>query len=230
MIKSELLRTHDKHSRTITLDPPKDVKATHSLIFLHGLGDSAEGLEDLFNNAKHSPLTKTTRVRLLTAPEMPVTINMGMKSNSWFDIKDGNWTEDSVCKKEVKSNTDLLWKTIEEEITLHGGDSSKVFIGGFSQGCCMSLHAGLSYPKPLGGIIALSGVLFPFSQVVQEGVPILASHGTHDYLIPCTIAEKSYERVKARKNFKWAPVPGLGHSIDKHTIHLIKEFWTTYAN
>lgn len=59
---------------------------THTLIFLHGLGDSAEGYLDFFTE-KSSPTPASMKVVLLTAPTRPVTINMGMKMPSWFDFK-----------------------------------------------------------------------------------------------------------------------------------------------
>ena len=70
-----------------------------------------------------------------------------------------------------------------------GGDSSKVFIGGFSQGCAMSIYAGVSLPQKLGGIVALSGHLLPtldLSSVPEErkDIPIFQYHGKSDDVIP----------------------------------------------
>lgn len=36
----------------------------------------------------------------------------------------------------------------------------RIFVGGFSQGCCIGLLYGLTSPKLLGGVIGLSGNLF----------------------------------------------------------------------
>jgi len=47
-------------------------------------------------------------------------------------------------------------KMIDEEAKLLGS-SKKVFIGGFSQGCAISIATLLSYPEPLGGVVCLSG-------------------------------------------------------------------------
>lgn len=64
---------------------PKD-KHTHTLIWMHGLGDTAQGYLDVFTT-NITPVPKTTKVILLTAPIRKVTINMGMEMTSWFDFK-----------------------------------------------------------------------------------------------------------------------------------------------
>lgn len=50
---------------------------TNTLIWMHGLGDTAEGYLDIFND-KSSLVTPTTKIVLLTAPIRKVTINFGM--------------------------------------------------------------------------------------------------------------------------------------------------------
>lgn len=54
------------------------------MIFLHGLGDSANGFLDVFNEQEWT--TKNTRIVLPTAPYCAVTMNDGFQMNSWFDI------------------------------------------------------------------------------------------------------------------------------------------------
>jgi predicted esterase len=74
--------TVEKLGDHIYLNPPGD--HTHTLIWLHGLGDTAMGFIDVFTSAM-SPVPKTTKVILLTAKNRPVTINGGASCNSWFD-------------------------------------------------------------------------------------------------------------------------------------------------
>lgn len=100
---------------------------------------------------------------LLTSPERAVTINGGAVMTSWYDIKsfdkDGLET-DRISFLEVEDSYKIVKHHLDEEIKLLGGDSSKVFLGGFSQGCAMSLYSGLVYEKTLGGLIGLSGYFF----------------------------------------------------------------------
>ena len=79
--KPEVVRNKTDHSILIAPKEPKN-----SLIWLHGLGDSSEGFFDFFLD-ENSPVYDGTRVLLLQAPFRPVTINGGLKANSWYDIK-----------------------------------------------------------------------------------------------------------------------------------------------
>ena len=221
-------RHYDNESKGILIEP-ENGKALNSLVFLHGLGDSAEGLADIFFDNPQNPVGKSTRVVLLTAPTVPVTVNGGSESTSWFDIKDINWNEDSICQVEVANNTKTISAAIEKEIEYHGRDASKVFIGGFSQGCCMSLHVGFSYPKKIGGIVGLSGLLFPFSKVDQI-IPAVLIHGKADFIVPYAITELSYQRVVGKPSIEWYPISGLGHSINGTSIARFREFWAKHAH
>ena len=60
----------------------------YSLIFLHGLGDTAMGFKDLFEDKgnEYRITPPNCRIVLPTAPVQPVTLNDGYEMNSWFDI------------------------------------------------------------------------------------------------------------------------------------------------
>lgn len=84
---------------------------------------------------------------------------------------------------------------MDEEITLLGGDSTKVFLAGHSQGAMLSLTAGLTYSQRLGGIISLSG--FYGSPTIPQtaansGTPILAINGEKDFVVNIAVAHASY--------------------------------------
>lgn len=59
-----------------------------------------KGYLSIFNSPMN-PCDQSTKVVLLTAPVKPVTINMGMKMTSWYDIK-GFKTDGDIEK--VKKN------------------------------------------------------------------------------------------------------------------------------
>jgi len=60
-------------------------KHTATVIFAHGLGDTAAGWSPLAQSLRSK--YKHIKWVLPTAPTQPVSINMGMKMNSWFDIQ-----------------------------------------------------------------------------------------------------------------------------------------------
>ena len=59
--------------------------ATHSIIWLHGLG--ADG-NDFVPILPQLELRPTTRITFPHAPVRPITLNYGMPMRGWYDIKD----------------------------------------------------------------------------------------------------------------------------------------------
>ena len=74
----------EKKPTDITLTPVEEHKYT--LIWLHGLGDTAEGFLNFFYSEKPWLPNMNTKVILLEAPKQPVTINNGEMMHSWYDI------------------------------------------------------------------------------------------------------------------------------------------------
>ena len=70
--------------KPLVLEPPSGAAATSSVIFLHGLGDTAEGWQEIAELLQRS--LPDTRWVLPTAPSRPVTINQGMEMPAWYDI------------------------------------------------------------------------------------------------------------------------------------------------
>lgn len=219
------LYTLNRKNQDIYLTPKKE-QHTETLIFLHGLGDTADGWVDLFLS-QMNPCPQSTKIVLLTAPMATVTANMGYKMPSWYDIKEwGVKDRDfdrTIGRDEVDSNTERIKKVMDDEIDILKGESKNMLIGGFSQGAAMSLHAGLGYQKSLGGIFALSGYLFPFTKISKENenVPVFISHGLDDSVVDYRMSELSYQRLDPSKHQIIKILEkGLEHSI---TDRIVKE-------
>ena len=89
-----------------------------SVIWLHGLGDSAEGFVEFFK-AKESPASIGGRIKLLNAPRRRVTINGGMISTSWYDIynlSSGCNAEDRFSVEEVNDSLKIIEGHVQGEI------------------------------------------------------------------------------------------------------------------
>ena len=84
----------EQKKKYIYVEPTGEHKYT--LIFLHGLGDSAKGLEKYFG-IKGSPLKiSNMRIVLPTAPRCNVTLNK-MQMNSWYDIFENTSAMDRIA-------------------------------------------------------------------------------------------------------------------------------------
>ena len=145
------------------------------MIFLHGLGDSGNGWAPTISAIK-PPCVKLV---CPSANKMAVTLNSGFQMPSWFDLKslNPNGPEDEAG---VKAAAEYVNKLIEAEISA-GIASSRIIIGGFSQGGALSLYTAVTTRHRLGGVVALScwmplhkqlATLDP-STVVNRDIPFL---------------------------------------------------------
>lgn len=111
------------------------------------------------------------KIVMPTAPTESLTYANGQKLTSWFDMKtiplmqkDDVASEKVVWSKmnqdDINSSADYMLKLARKEAGFLGNDMSKIFIGGHSQGCIISLAAFLKYQgqSNLGGVLGLSGV------------------------------------------------------------------------
>ncbi len=208
-------------NKDIVLEP-KSKEVNSSLIFLHGLGDSAHGWDDLFKTQSLTP--ETTRIILLTAPMSPVSINGGAVMTSWFDLIPPQINKSTYNIADVEKNQARVIECINQEVKFHNEDSSKVFLGGFSQGAALSLHIGFESKHKLGGVLALSGFMFKETKINNEDLNVLITHGDDDSMIPSKVAEASYLKIKVLKNVSYNLIKNLEHSIDNNVILLIRNF------
>ncbi|CAF3612016.1 unnamed protein product, partial [Rotaria sp. Silwood2] len=157
-------------------------KGTHrySIIWLHGFGDSADGYKDLFTQIQ----PPNTRIVLPNAPKRWVTVDgRRYQLRSWYE-------DDDTAIEAGLQVIESVKKLIDEELKLVD-DASHIIIGGFSQGACLSLLAGLTYTKQqLGGVICCSGQLVLENKIPEllseyaKKIPILVLHGKDDHRIP----------------------------------------------
>ncbi|KAF0730712.1 hypothetical protein Ae201684_011827 [Aphanomyces euteiches] len=182
-------------SRNITLKP----KGSHtaSLIFIHGLGDTAYGWVD--SVAHISQTLPHLKCILPTAKTQPVSLNMGMPMPSWYDIQSLSDREGDPCSG-IEESQSRVQKIIQDEVDA-GIPLSRIVLGGFSQGGAMSLYTGYQMTQPLGGILVLSGYLPNqagfHAEEASKNVPLLMCHGEDDNVVRLEWAKKSLEVLKA---------------------------------
>jgi phospholipase/carboxylesterase len=72
----------------------------------------------------------------------------------------------------------------------------RVFIGGFSQGCAISLAYGLTSPDILAGILGFSGHMFKSFELKNKSkIPMLIYHGKDDDVIDYRMSKKEYDNL-----------------------------------
>lgn len=192
------------------------------------------GFHDVFTNSKTNPVSESTKVILLTAPDRSVTINFGMEMPSWFDYKQLGFTslDESINCEELKESQERVTKVINDEVTNNlNGDYSKLFIGGFSQGAALSLYTAFELHENLGAVVCLSGHQLyenPDSQISdsKKSIPVFAYHGEDDPLLPFAIAFPFFTDLKkAGFDIHHYSEAGLAHSLSNNELKKLKEFF-----
>jgi len=189
---------------------------TASIIVLHGLG--ADG-NDFVPFAQELDLASVGPVRWVFphAPTMPVTINGGYVMRAWYDIlgMDIVQREDEAG---LRRSIGLVNALIDNE-RARGIAADRIVLAGFSQGCAMTLLAGLRYPERLAGLIGMSGYL-PLAatlaaerHVANHDVPIFLAHGRFDPVVPFARAAASRDVLTAQGyDVEWHEYP-MEHSV-----------------
>ena len=187
----------------IEIESPNGAVVNASIIWLHGLG--ADG-SDFAPLVPQLGLPDSFGIRFIfpNAPSIPVSINNGFVMPAWYDIKEVD-IDRHVDEEQLKQSAAGVHALINREIE-RGVDSSRIIVAGFSQGGAVSYEAGLTYPKPLAGIMALSTYFATATSIkvnpIQNSMPILICHGSMDPVVSEALGLKSAATLK---NLGFAP-------------------------
>ena len=187
----------------IEIESPNGAVVNASIIWLHGLG--ADG-SDFAPLVPQLGLPDSFGIRFIfpNAPSIPVSINNGFVMPAWYDIKEVD-IDRHVDEEQLKQSAAGVHALIDREIE-RGVDSSRIIVAGFSQGGAVSYEAGLTYPKPLAGIMALSTYFATATSIkvnpIQNSIPILICHGSMDPVVSEALGLKSAATLK---NLGFAP-------------------------
>lgn len=127
----------------------------------------------------------------------PVTIDNGGQTTSWFDLV--TWPL-SLAEPEGPAGIDTSVAQIHsmiDDLVESGVPSTKIVLGGFSQGGTLSILCGLTYSKPLGGVVSISGwaayreALPSKVSDANKQLPMLFSVGTADPVVSFALGSAS---------------------------------------
>ena len=132
--------------------PKNGSKVTSLIILLHGWGANAS---DMFGLA---PILSQIRAGCgFYAPNAPSTCSASPLGREWFDIQEG----EKGAKMAFHDVNELIQGALDE----FSLPSSRVILGGFSQGGMMTLTTGPSFD--LAGLISFSGALLTEQNLKQ---------------------------------------------------------------
>lgn len=176
------------------------VTPQYCVIWLHGLtGAGAHVLP--IASALEFPGRHLIRHIMPNAPSLHVTLLGGAYVPGWFDVRKLDSVHVEIDREALHATTILIHKLITQQIKL-GIPAAKIFLAGFSQGGAVAYSAGLTYPKKLGGIIAMSSYL-PESDWLkkhktsaQKRLPVLITHGRQDDVVSPLLGHMAYQTIR----------------------------------
>ena len=133
---------------TIVLEPLSKNKPKNAVILCHGYGGDGNDISILANYWRvHLPDT------IFICPDAPEKCAASPSGFQWFDLMDQ--TPEQILSKslvaEIKLNN--LIDEVKEKNSL---SADQIVIGGFSQGCMISLQTGIKRKDQINSIIGLS--------------------------------------------------------------------------
>jgi phospholipase/carboxylesterase len=186
--------------------PAAEKNSRRIFVALHGLGDSPAGWRWL-PGALDLPWLNYL---LVNAPDEY------FGGYSWFD-----YPGDSAPG--IHRSRQLLFELLDD-LRAKNFPADQITLGGFSQGCLMTIETGLHYPHRLAGLVGISGWVFEIENLLRDLTPVartqrlLVTHGHFDPLIPFAGVREQIQKLQtAGLNVQWNEFP------KEHTIHGTEE-------
>ena len=142
------------------------------------------------------------------APKPFSPIPMPKRTGEGSEVEDEE-DDDDDDEKAILKSVEYICTLIDKENQETNIPPHRIVVGGFSQGCAISLLLGLTsrYAGKLGGVVGLSGYL-PLAKTVEtavqrrgkreedEGMKWLLAHGSRDQLVPVRLFRAYREKLE----------------------------------
>jgi phospholipase/carboxylesterase len=158
-----------------------------AIVVLHGLGADGNDFVPFIEELRWPGMPALHWV-FPHAPMRPVTINGGYVMRAWYDIL-GTELVRVEDEAGLRHSIGLVHELLDG-IVARGIAAERIVLAGFSQGCAMTLLAGLRYPQRLAGLAGMSGYLPLAASTATErhaanaATPIFLAHGSQDPVVP----------------------------------------------
>ncbi|XP_022364547.1 lysophospholipase-like protein 1 isoform X3 [Enhydra lutris kenyoni] len=198
-----------------------------SLIFLHGSGDSGQGLRKWIQQVLNQELT-FQHIKIIY-PTAPPSSTVGP---SFVRFKISNDCPEHL--ESINVMCQVLTDLIEDEVK-SGIKKSRILVGGFSMGGCMAMHLAYRNHQDVAGVFALSSFLNKTSAVYQalrdgDGVPpeLFQCHGAADELVLHSWGEETNSMLRSLGvSTKFHSFPGVYHELSRAELENLKSWILT---
>ena len=164
---------------TIVLEPLSKIKPKNAVILCHGYGGDGKDISILAGYWR-SYLPDT----IFICPDAPEKCDASPSGFQWFDLMDQ--TPEQILSKSLVAEIKLN-KLIDEVKEKNNLLANQIVIGGFSQGCMISLQTGIKRKDKINSIIGYSGKIIDTEHLGKNIVSkpnIILMHGDIDQVVP----------------------------------------------
>lgn len=208
---------------------PDDGPARSVLVWLHGLGATADDFADL----NHRLQCPGLRIIALQAPRQAVTVFGGEIAPSWFDIlpKPGGRVTSELG--DLEKTAGRIHAEFEQQREAGIGQFA---VGGFSQGGAQALFTALTHPEPLAAVVCLSCYLPQDDHLTQQAdrltlqTPVFMAHGTEDDVVLHEYGEASRDWLcKHGATVDWH-TGTFAHTVTEEELAALGKFLRTHLD
>ena len=163
---------------TTILEPLSKVKPKNAVILCHGYGGDGKDISILASYWKFH--LKDT---IFICPDAPERCAASPSGYQWFDLMDQS--PEQILSKSLIAEMKLN-KLIDEVKLKNDLTADEIIIGGFSQGCMISLQTGIKRKDKINSIIGYSGKIIDTNHLSQNIVSrpnIILMHGDADQVV-----------------------------------------------
>ena len=164
---------------TTIISPHSKEKAKNAVILCHGYGGDGKDISLLAAYWKsHLPDT------IFICPDAPEKCAVSPTGFQWFDLM--NQTQDEILAKSLVAENKLN-KLIDEVKNNNNLDFNNIALGGFSQGCMISLQTGIKRKNKIKCILGYSGKILNTNHLeknINSRPEIYLMHGDVDEVVP----------------------------------------------
>ena len=163
---------------TIILEPLSKKKPKNAIILCHGYGGDGKDISILANYWRaHLPET------IFLCPDAPERCAASPTGFQWFDLMDQS-PEQILSKSIIAENK--LNKLIDETKDQNNLKADQIIIGGFSQGCMLTLQTGIKRTDKVNSIVGYSGKIINTEHLaknINSKPNIILMHGDLDQVV-----------------------------------------------
>ena len=209
---------------TTIINPISKQKPKNAVILCHGYGGDGNDISILANYWKN--YLPDTIFLCPNAPEKCAVSSVGYQ---WFDLMDQS--KQQILTKSLVAEMKLN-QLIDEVKVRNNLEANKIILGGFSQGCMISLQTGIKRKDKINSIIGYSGKIIDtehLSKNIVSRPKVILMHGDKDEIVPINFFLEAKEffiknnypvELKSFKNCEHR-IPQEGSSLG---LEFIKKF------